>query len=795
MMMKIRKKIYWIAALVLTACTADDTDMMLSPAQQELIGQGVNFSASIAAPFITRSTNQHNGDFNEGDQMRIFRQYADENDKTGTVFKEKEEIYRTYYYKSENAPGTSVSLNSDWVPMKNKLKSDFDDKGNKVVAKQTDADSLTWENGKTVRFRAWSRSNLAGRLSDGKKASYYPDYTVSDWVTVSGPTQNIPLTMRHIACRIGLVAKNGNELASARICLDVADYNGDQEAAAKVLAAYKKMCMPAGVDDETFLLTAMDTTLYNDTTDFTNFEKYTEQNGIVKMGTKDSTYIADKVQHPEFNPNDGRLYFMTIPVDMSSENAGAALSLPLCTRFKVKLVGETIEHTFELKDVMQTDLVLRAGYSYTFSVGYQYDKFSITPSDNFAWDDSPTTIDGQSAVESNAKDTLALDWFFNTYVDAVGASLKNYSVDFNPVFTINTAQEFMTFIKLVNGVAAQKTDKLTRGELAGEDSIHVRTYKWIAGTDTLTRDEAEALGYLFYPKFFPSVSSNVAYAEETQIIGGLDFSSLQIKLGNDIDLTDIELPSIGVDVDHLFKGYFNGCGHTLRNLNMKSGCLFGNVQDAVITNLKIESTHPVCLVGSASSSSSTRWSAYIAGVSMLCPSSENSIAASLKGTSWVAGCIHVGKAGGALVGNATNLNMTGCIQAADGIAPKQGALLGTGTINITTFKYNYYDVEKSPDIYAVTGIKDNYKYDQYIRGTKSHVLKAVNDYMFGANVNIDELKNEGMKSEIYGFAPWTAMNKGIEAYNATNVGKDYPCIMRFSTTSSYANRYPVLIKQ
>ena len=58
-----------------SACTADD-DMLLSPDQQEMIGQGIDFCTSIAEPFVTRATYQHNGSFNEGDQMRIFRQYA-----------------------------------------------------------------------------------------------------------------------------------------------------------------------------------------------------------------------------------------------------------------------------------------------------------------------------------------------------------------------------------------------------------------------------------------------------------------------------------------------------------------------------------------------------------------------------------------------------------------------------------------------------------------------------------------------------------------------------------------------
>ena len=177
--MKIRRIIYLFATLVLTACTADD-DALLSQEQQSLMGQAVNFSTSIADPFVTRTSYHHDGSFNEGDQMRIFRQYA--TDATGASFDATTEAFRTYYLKLNYAAGTSVSLNSDWVPKAGKLKSDKPGS----TATQTSADSLTWENGKTVRFRAWGRSNLADRLDAGTKESFYPDFTVSDLcITVS----------------------------------------------------------------------------------------------------------------------------------------------------------------------------------------------------------------------------------------------------------------------------------------------------------------------------------------------------------------------------------------------------------------------------------------------------------------------------------------------------------------------------------------------------------------------------------------------------------------------------------
>ena len=812
--MKIRNTIYLLVMLSLAACNADD-DIRLTPEQQSLMGQRVDFSTSMADQFVTRTTYQHNGSFNEGDQMRIFRQYA--TDDTGTAFNADKEIFRTYYLKMDYATGTSVSLNSDWRPMVDKLKSDTIGK----TARQAAADSLTWENGKTVRFRAWGRSNLAGAISSGTKGSYYPDYTVSDWVTVSGPTKDIPLTMRHITCRIGFTSKSGNELSSAEICTDWNDYKRkdnadtstndasetnktDDEAkaeAARVDSAINKMCMPAGVDDKTFLLTAMTKKRYEATADFKDFEKDTT--GIVKIGVKTAAEIATEVQHPVFNGNDGRLYFMAIPINMSKENAGEELKLPACTRFKVKLRGDSGDHIFTLSDIKKENgetlfpngLTLKAGYSYQFSVGYRYNKLTITPADSFAWTEEKWD---SKEVKNETKDVIEPDtaWFNKIFNFAVKASLDNNKVNFSPVFKIDSVKQFVTFVKLSNGTFVAGKSALTRGEYIGTDQYGVKTYYWKtvdANNDTikLTRQQAEAQGYLFYPHFYPSVSTVPAYAEEECISGAFDFNGLNVTLGDSLDLADMSLQGIGIATKP-FGGIFNGNGYTLSNLNMQSGYLFDYVKDGVISNLKIESTHNTCLLNTGKKSSDSGWGCYIVGVSMLCPSEGNSIAKELDDNSSVVGCIHVGKARGALVGSATNLIMMGCMQAAAGIQKGNGTLLGSGTVKGAGFMYNYYDVELSPSTNAIGAIADNYKYDQYIRGSKSHILKAVHNYLVSEE---DYAKlNENMKKEVYGLAPWTAMNKGIEEYNKFKVAEKYACNMTYSVSTEYTNRYPTLNK-
>lgn len=843
MTMNIKHIKYLFAAMVLVACSADDADWQLSPEQQSLIGQRVDFSTSMADPFITRATtNHHDGSFNDGDQMRIFRQYAKEDDNTGTVFDAAGEIFRTYYLKMNYAAGTSVSLESDWIPKDGKLKSDK--KGE--TATQEAYDSLKWENGCIVRFRAWGRSNLVGHLDAGTKASYYPDYTVSDWVTVSGPTKSIPLTMRHIACRVGFTSKSGNELSSASICLDWHDYmrednadtsindqieSGKSEDKAKeecnqVVAAYNKMCMPAGVDDETFLLTAMTTALLNgETTDFKNLEKYAESDGIVKFNTKDADYINKSVQRPVFNSNDGRLYFVTIPIDMSTGGAGKNLVLPACTRFKVCLRGDGGDekyHIFALSDIKNgtepmfpDGLTLKAGYSYLFNVGYHYNSLTITPADSFSWASQDAIEDDANNAAQPGENNLDKDWFTSTLNNAVKKMIDDNSSNIDINLNIDNATRFVTFLKLASGTANSGLKSITRGELRMDetdkekivtDAYGVRTYYWtIEGENDengdpkkFTSDQARALGYIFYPHFYPSVSTDKAYAEEECLTGAFDFKDINVSLGVDLDLYDWSLPSAGPDSKHPFRGRFYGNGYTLKNLNMADGYLFNYVEDGVITNLKIESTHSTCLLNSAKASSTTAgWGSYIAGISMLCPSATNSIATSLDGNSYVVGCIHVGKhvgaTGGALVGSANTLTMMGCMQAAEGIPSGSGALVGASVGTWGTFKYNFYDVELSPGTNAVGDPAEDYDYDDYIRGSKSHILKAVNNYEVSKETYAK--LNDDMKLEVYGIAPWTAMNSGIEKYNQSTIGAKYPCNMRYETSTGYSNRYPSLNKQ
>ena len=603
------------------------------------------------------------------------------------------------------------------------------------------------------------------------------------------------------------------------------------------------MCMPAGVDDETFLLTAMTKARYDGTSNFKDFEK--DATGIVKIGEMGADSIRTDVQRPVFNHNDGRLYMMSIPFDMSREGKGHELVLPACTRFKVCLYdvnngdrhntdgstgSESNYHIFALSDIKNGDkaaypngLTLKAGYSYLFNVGYHYDKLTITPVDNFSWTEQDLgTLTGQN--EAQEKKDLDFTWWTTAYREAAKTALKGGV--FLPSFSIKNQTEFRTFIHLVNGTAAKKMSGLKRGEVRKDDNGQdikdedgFETYWWILENETdengnpkqITMEEAEAMGYVFYPHFYPTVSTQKAHVIEDYVTGPMDFydtdfgNRYEVNLTNDLDLYDWELPSIGEKEKYPFRGYFKGNGHTLTNLNMTKKYLFDHVKDGAITNLRIESTHDVSLLNTAVSSGKSGWGCYIAGISLLCNSSECAIANSLTGASYVVGCIHVGNAGGALVGSADNLTMLGCMQAAAGIPENTGALLGgySGTtlffapqsknhVTWGTFMCNYYDIEKSPNTHAVGSITDSYPYQQYIRGSKSHILKAKNDYLIGDNTDYYKL-NDNMKAEMYGLAPWKAMNYAIWKYNSSTIGAKYPCQMHYqSSTVGYTHLYPTL---
>lgn len=725
------------------ACN-DDSDNILSPVQQELIGKEVNFNATRSSEFNhqTRTTYNDTGVFNEDDLMRIYRQYALDGGKWGN------EAYRTYYFHTKYATGTSIDLGRDWRVYKDRMGKNSDDT---EEFQQGEGDSITWENGKTVRFRSWTRSNYANALSNCYKykgsdiTNYYPDYSISDWVTVSGPTEQVPLTMRHVCSRIAISYRNnGSQFYKVEVATDLQDYmrqdNADtsandnssteagktEEQAQKeldsVLAAYNRMCMPAGVDIDKSELFAMTKTYWEsldyDGKEGTSTSLRTLENEpastFYHFGTQKPEYVAENVQRPVFANVNQSCYLITIPYDMSNgSQEGNIITLPACTRFRVYLRDvnygdgmnssgsyEGTYHIFSLSDIIDSEtkepmfpngLEMAPGFSYKFYVGYRYDKLTITANDNFSWDrqDAEESNLNNAGVNEPVMSTTDYTWWKN----AINTAIPKDGGDFNPQFTISNEKEFVEFINLVNGTAAKETTGLYRAKrnIVNEDhkdNAYDRYYWWYTEVSANKRDttwvtsaKATEMGYLLYESYHAANGNQPAYSQEEYIRTAYPFYDetrnrhYTIKLTADLNLCDWCLPSIGNEETTPFKGFFDGQMHKLSNVYMKDEYLFKYIDAASISNMKIESTHKTAIVKKGTNS------CYIVGIELRANSTMNSIADYLSTNeyndpSYVVGCSHIGDATGALVGNSGNLYMQGCIQAAEGIPSGQGALLG-----------------------------------------------------------------------------------------------------------------------
>ncbi len=851
-----RYYILYIMCATLLACCSEEAlfeESSLTQEQKALLGTAVNFNPSMAEAFAeTRASYNHNGEFNEGDIMQIYRQYWDGSAGTWAAL----QAFRTYSYDVTYATGTSINLSTDWKVAVNPARKKCDDWNSETKSgtfyDQTPADSLTWENGTTVRFRAWSRSNVAGCLSNGGAGSYYPDFCIADWVTVSGPTMGIPLTLRHVCSRIGFSAKAGNQFAGAEICLNLADYMWDdnadshendradklteaeaQEVVNEINAVYNRMCMPAGVEIEGGTLRAMTNTLYDNLKDESKFnliEQKTVADGIVDYGTETPAYIASDVKRPIFSNVDGRLYMITIPYDMSDNEAtqGEVLSIPAKTRFKIKLRDvnngdhdlstggyEYKEHIFSLSDIKKADgtplypngLPMLPGTSYRFTVGYLYDQLTVSViEEGIDWSTADVEngdASDQAVAENN---TTPYGW----WQDAINLSITQTkeSKDYNPIFKISTAEEFKEFIALVNGTAATKTSGLERASRIEDnpdadallDNNETKKYWWydVAKTEEslatptgdtvwVSREDAVAQGYVFYRRYYPQISDKAAYSIEDYVRGPVSFYDEQVnlhlvvQLTQDIDLHDWQLESIGNSNTTPFKGFFDGGTHLLSNVNMRQQYLFGYMEDGEIRDLKLSSTHKLALLNEGYVSSAIR-NLRIVGISLKADCTGSPIAESLLGTAYVVGCIHEGDAGGALVGTANNLTMYGCMHASANITG--AALLGSyaagsqsnyfapqnkkSELRWSQFMCNYYQHNYNQITNAVGSTTDDYRPQEYIRGARQHILRAKNDNLIGDDVPYDKL--QGMqKEEFYGLAPWKAMNYAIFQYNQMNV--------------------------
>ena len=839
-----------LSALVLLSACSDDVDRFskISDEQKSLIGRAVNFDASVADAFTSRASYNATGAFNDGDVMTIYRQYSDD----GANFDETHENYRVYYYKPTYAGNTGIILKTEWAIMTGQYGSDgtaADVPDDRKHFEQQESDTLTWEDGRTVKFRAWALSNLSGAY--GNKASFYPDFTISDWVHASGPTSSIPLTLRHIGFRMGFTPYPGNQITRVEICLNKEDYQRKDNAdsatddesdklsdakaeaiANKVKEVYNRMCMPGGVDIEKQQLRAMSNDFWN-SGNFGQIVSEASQSRMIDFATKTPDQIATNAKRPVFIGNNGNFYCISIPHDMSNDanTSGEVLTLPLQTRFRVYLRDvnsgdgmntsgeEGTYHIFSLSDVLTDQaysdgLKLYAGYSCMFQVGYLYNEFKVDPVHSFSWVEQDL---GQGSfaddIPSITPSETPYKWWQDAIDDAITTAIGGGN--FNPNFTISSEAQFLEFINLVNGTAATNAGSLARVWRNEPNSENDTNYWWYDpnnATDSETGDtiwvtqaDAATRGFIFYKHYYPADGDRAAYYTVDYLQGAYNFYSnivrraFTVTLTADLDFKDIQLPApVGNSSTNYFGGIFNGGMHTISNVNLTDGYLFEYTNGASVTNFTLMGKHRLAVVKQGKNTNIAGIASYVPA-----PATGHALADKLISTSYVVGCIHytesVYDTPGALVGDADNLYMYGCMQTSRGI--EGGALVGRYYSNLAPqdpndlkwgrFMCNYYDTTLSPSAHAVGNINDNYAPQEYIRGRRTHILCAYNDHLVDKGVY--EQLNDQQKLEFYGLAPWKAMNYGIHQYNTTSVGKAAPCTAHYSSIiDGYSHLYPLL---
>lgn len=871
----------------------------MTPAQKELIGTAVNFQPYIG-DFNTSSRavgepgNVYNGGFNRGDMMYIYRQYVNPDG----IFSYPSDPTKTlpgtiYMYKAMTYGETNIFEKSSWKPYKGKKFSMKDGDYTYTMPNAiTDADSIIWENGSTVRFRCWTLSALGNSLSGDTYTVNYPDYSVCDWVTVSGPTENIPMNMRHLGCRLAFAPKTGNSFVNSdqfriQISTDWQDYMRDdnadtdeddandkatseeeaKEMAAAVKAAYEKMCFPAGVDMNDFSLLAC-----KDVSHGPNTREKVPYSETYQHGTLSTEQIATSIRRPEFLSHvGGYMYMVSVPYDMSSENDGKNITLPSYTRFRIylrdvnqgdKLLGqaESDYHIFVLSDVTSNDnssvhpfaegLTLKAGNSYQFTVGYHYYGITVTAADNFSWADQDLAATQATDMTETAPEKSNFKWWHDAINSAIERVQKGTDKNYNPVFNIGESenytpeQEYQEFIDLVNGNfkyngKLDKSEQIHKYRTVDSKTKEV-TIRWYIGEPTkgddgthynwITQEQAEAEGFIFYNRYFPSDADRDAYAEIDVLDAPYSFFDTDVQrrftvnLKSDLDLKDWPLESVGKTENVAFDGNFDGQGHTISNVYIReredgsqiNDQLFGYAKNGVIKNLRIVSTHPISIVGTCNTER-------ILGCSVMAPSTTAAIAERAIGTCYFVGCSHIGNTSKPLVADGDYFFMYGCMQAASGISG--GALCGVHVGSSTdfvmpqgkftdlkdvywgNFACNYYDITLSPSAVAVTGAtttwteKDEkgkdvpiaYNRRQYIRGTSTNILCAKNDNLIDVKAEWKSFQDT-QRAALYGVAPWRAMNYAIKKYNDDANSELNKCQMHYeNNTTGYVHRYPTLV--
>lgn len=839
-------KILIFGALAVS-CAKEQSIVTPSDRGASLIGRAVNFDASYVTPYEVKATPSVLGDFSNGDRMTIFRQYWD--DAAGKFDDSPASMcYRVYYRDLYN----QSELDKKWVVVTGAKGKDPEiTTGLDAIGRftQTAADSLKWDNNLTTRFRGFCRSNYA---SIGSRASYYPDFSLSDWIAASGPTLDIPLKFTHLGSRIVISVRNeGNRLYKVEVCLDWEDYkridNNDtithdeeestisdalaQQRADAVRAVYERMCMPSGVNVFDGTLYAMDKTYYDGHSSLADVEtEIHDYPGAdyahVPFGTLTPAQIVSDVQRPVFNIINNSAYFITIPYDFSSDPSTQAevLTFPEFTRFKVYLYdvnngdlsnhsgSESQYHIFCLSDIKDASnntkypngLCMDQCRSYQFRVGYRYDTFTVTSVDDFGWADE-VLADIDTPIDEVPTPTTSFSWWQQIMNDAAADAIVTNN--YNPVFPIDSYEKFASFVSLVNGTATTKDGSegiepaYTTIDVGGTPTKVTGWYRpsevfendttWLrrGGVDEPGFDSSD---FIFYDQYHPQNGDVPAYVQEEYLHGPYPFYNAEV-------FKDFVV-SLEMDLD-LSDWDLTAIGDYASGASFR-GIFNGNMH--TIKNVNVPGGYIFDYLQSGSilnlkveSTHPTALvnqadgSCHIVGVSLKADSAAASLVQTVTGASKIVGCIHEGAAGAGLVGEASApFMMYGCMQTSADLSG--GALCSVATNGALAPQDG---TVKWGDFMCCF-------YDKLHSPSATAVGGAADayqpqEYIRGGKSSYLKAHADDMSkySGHYGRAPFRAMNAAIYYYNANLAGTKYQCDCHFVMTNSagYDNNYPQLV--
>ena len=171
---------------------------------------------------------------------------------------------------------------------------------------------------------------------------------------------------------------------------------------------------------------------------------------------------------------------ISIPYLMDNgTDQGSYIHLPAYTRFRVRLkdvnngdqaATTNTEGSYHILTIGEVEnngnkvfadgIDLMPGYSYLFTVGYKYGKFTMSVNESLSWTEQDA-VAAETASADGSIATAKYAWWKQALFDAY-TNLKNgVTSSYLPEFKIGSADEFLEFIHLVNGTAATYTSGLT----------------------------------------------------------------------------------------------------------------------------------------------------------------------------------------------------------------------------------------------------------------------------------------------------------------------------------------------